>query len=385
MGIRYTILAVLTGFFILAAPSTSGAVSTKDIDKVRVKGVLGSEDLRVIDEFVAEGVAELIGAEDFSSIAGTRAIILGRNKSTTESATVQYAEQFSESARKHISEGLKGAGQLALRESRVRVIVNLLILIDGLEDMHLADLAMEMLDDENAIVRYWAVHSVTNAGIRGQLSSAKGANSELAERIIGQLRSLAVRETSPEVMALMVGFAGEMEIPQAEELLVQLADGRIIKYMNWTVDYELLDAEVLKMLYRKLLSSESGKAAVARRFAQLYSCVIQRYVKGRDFLTDGQKEQLASVLVETEQSCIGKILEMPQSVIQKAVEQEDITALLAEHGRLLGNETEAGKLVLKLKFDYGQGPDGSKLTAPLSLSPAATHRGEQPPGSKVSE
>lgn len=377
MGIRNTILAVLLGFLILAATSTSEAVNTRDIDRVRGKGVLGEEDLRVIDEFVAESVKELVGGKDFTSIASIRLIILGRDESATESAAAQYGEQFSESARKYISEGLKEAEQLTPQDYKVKVMVNLLILADGLENLRLADLAMERLNDENTIVRYWAVHSVTNAGIIKQLNSAKASNSELAGQITEQLSGRIVKESSPEIMALMVRFAGELEIPKAEDLLVQIADGRISRYMNWTVEYELLDAEVLKLLSRKMSSLSAAKAAVARRFAQLYSCVMQRYVKGRDLLTDSQKEQMVSVMVETEQTCIGNILEMPQSIIQKAVEQDDITALLAEHNRLLGDETEAGKLALKLKFDYGQGPDGNKLTAPLSLP--------RSPGSKVSE
>ncbi len=58
---------------------------------------------------------------------------------------------------------------------------------------------------------------------------------------------------------------------------------------------------------------------------------------------------------------------MPQSVIKKAVEEEDYMALLQEHNRLLGDGTKAGQLPLKLNFDYGKKPDGSKRIAPLAL------------------
>ena len=106
---------------------------------------------------------------------------------------------------------------------------------------------------------------------------------------------------------------------------------------------------------------------LARRFGQLYSYVFQRYIKGRDVLSDTQKNQLASVLVETEISCISKRLKVTQSVVKNAVEQGDYTALLQEHSRLLGDETKAGQLPLKLNFDYGKGPDGSRRIAPLAL------------------
>jgi hypothetical protein len=95
--------------------------------------------------------------------------------------------------------------------------------------------------------------------------------------------------------------------------------------------------------------------------------VLQRYVKGRYSLNAIQKHRLASVLVETEKSCIGRLVEMPQTVIKRAIERGDYTALLQEHSRLLGEKTQAGRLGLKLKFDYGKASDGVKRIAPLVL------------------
>jgi hypothetical protein len=83
------------------------------------------------------------------------------------------------------------------------------------------------------------------------------------------------------------------------------------------------------------------------------------------------------VLVETEISCISKRLKVAQSVVKNAVEQGDFPALLQEHGRLLGDETTAGQLPLKLNFDYGKKPDGSRRIAPLVLpEPPKTEAGK---------
>jgi hypothetical protein len=165
----------------------------------------------------------------------------------------------------------------------------------------------------------------------------------------------------------MAGFAAKVDIPQGEELLLQIADMRIKRYEDWKVEYELLDGDILRLLDSKIPAESTSKPDVARRFGQLYSYAIQRYVKGRDVLSDTQKNQLASVLVETEISYISKRLKVAQSVVKNAVEQGDYTALLQEHSRLLGDETKAGQLPLKLNFDYGKGPDGSRRIAPLAL------------------
>jgi hypothetical protein len=167
----------------------------------------------------------------------------------------------------------------------------------------------------------------------------------------------------------MAEFAAEVDIPQGEDLLLQIADMRINKYANWTVDYELLDASVLRLLCNKISSGSLNNPAIARRFGQLYSYAIQRYVKvkERDFLAAAQIGQLASVLVETEDKCIRELLGQRQVVIKRAVERDDVTGLLLEHNRLLGDETRDGELAVKLNFDYGPNPDGNKRTAPLTL------------------
>ncbi len=370
MKAKWVIFAVLAAFFVLVMHSGYGVVNTREIDIVRNKPVLDSRDLQIIDNFVNEAVRELVvKTKDFTSIAQTRSIILARS-SSRKSAQAQYAEQFSESAHKYISSGFEQARQLTPEDRRFKVILNLLILIDGLQDVRLADLGLRLLKDQNTVIRYWAVHSVTSPGFTKQLNSPGGGNLQLARRIVEQLKGLvepAGRMVGPEMLALVAEFAAEVGIPQGEDLLLQIADMRIKRYADWTVDYELLDAAILRLLYKKIYSGAVNKPAVARRFGQLYSYAIQRYVKGRNFLNAAQKHQLASVLVETEKSCIGKLLTVPQSIIKRAVERDDYTRLLLEHSKLLGDETRAGRLALKLNFDYGKNPDGTGRTAPLTL------------------
>ncbi len=366
MKAKRVILAVSAAFFSFFIHSTSEGVNISDIDIVRNKPVLENKDLQIIDDFMDEAVQELVSTRDFASIAQIRTIITLRRTSRKSSAEAQYSEQFSESALKYISSALKQAEKLTPKDRRFKMTLNLLILIDGLEDVQLANLAMGLLQDESKVIRYWAVHSITSPGFTKQLNATIAANSQLARNIVDQLQGLLGR-SGPETIALIAGFAAEVSIPQGEDLLGRIADMRNKQYADWKVDYEPLDGIVLSLLYEKIFSGAVNKPAAGRRFAQLYSYVIQRYVKGRDVLNAPQKHQLASVLVETEKSCVSRLLGKPQTVIKSAVERNDYTRLLLEHSRILGDETRAGQLPVKLNFDYGMNPNGTPRTAPLAL------------------
>ena len=372
MKVKYILFGVLAAFWVLAMNLSLQA----DIESVRSKEVLDSQDLQIIDDFVAQAVQDLVDTEDFTSIAKTRSVILA-HKNPGKGPQAQYAGQFSESANRYISAALKKTSALEDKERRVKVILNLLILVDNLQDPRLAELALKMLNDENTVIRYWAVHCVTNPDMIRQLDLGEVADLELAVRIAEKLDGL-LEQACSEITALAAGFAAEVRIQQGQDLLMKIADMRISKYADWTVDYEFLDTVILKLLYDKMSSAATGKSAIGLRFAQLYSYVMQRYIKdtnGGNFLSAAQRHRSASVLVEIERACIGPLLGMPQLVIKRAVEQMDATALLLEHSRLFGDETRAGQLAQKLEFDYGTGPDGNKRTAPLALP--------EPPSSKV--
>lgn len=360
MKLKGVIPAFLAAFIVLAMIARSPAVDTRQIEKVFTKQVLDSEDLKIIDQFLGEAVRELVNTRDFAEIAKLRTVILSK-----QSTQGQYAQQFSESAFKHISAGLEQAKQLP-QDRQFKVILNLLILIDGLQDPRLTDLAIAMLKHSNQAVRYWAVRCVTNPGLVEKLNPGGSTSQELVQRIAEQLKEL-VDTASPEVLGLMAEFAGTVKVPQAEELLGRIADARMKRYVDWTVEYELADGTILKSLYGKIAATGSGDPALARRFGQLYSYAMQRYIKGRDVLPEANKHYLTSVLVDVEDKCIGRLLRRPQSTIKKAVEQADYAAVQQEYDKLFGDGTRQGQLVEQLKFDYGTNPDGSKRIAPLTL------------------
>ena len=377
MKIKWLIFAVLVAFFlVLLMNSGSVAVSTREVDNVRKKAVLDNSDLKIIDDFLAQAIQELVQTRDFTTIAKIRTVILSR-----QSTQGQYAQQFSESARRHIATGFQQAQELRRPERITAVMINLLILMDGLHDLGLADQAMAMLKNENMVIRYWAVHCLSNTNILTQLNAA--TNSNQASAIAAQLKGL-IENSTPEIVVLIAQFAAGVDIPEAEQLLIQIADLRIKQYADWTVKYELYDSAILKYLSSKIpLLSESPvgllpttidtKPEIARRFAQLYSYAIQRYIKGASILNDTQKSHLSTVLVETEDKCIGRLLGNPQLTIRRARERQNAQAILDEHDRLLGTATTSGQLPTALKFDYGT-TGSSTRTAPLPLPDPPTKK-----------
>jgi len=371
---KWVFFTVLTAFFVLAINSNAVAVNTRNIDAVLKKSVIDDRDKKIIDDFLAQAVEELVKTRDFTSIAQVRSVILSR-KSTQS----QYAQQFSESAYRHIQAGFELAQTLRPQERINNVIISLMILIDGLEDLRLADLAMGRLNDQNMVIRYWAVHSLTNPAIVQQLNSTAASNPQLARTITEQLKEV-VETSKPEIIVHIARFAANINIPEGEELLLQVADDRIKRYADWTVTFEFYDIIILKLLESKIpLSSQSigapttttspNKPAIACRFAQLYSFVIQRYIKGENTLNENQKNHLASAIIEIEEKCITRLLGLSRSpgTLRRTIERNDLVALSDEHSKLLGDETSTGQLPSKLGFDYSTTPNGPKRTAPITL------------------
>jgi hypothetical protein len=371
MKVKLTFFAVLMAFFVLATDSSVMAVDTRAIDEVLKKTVLETQDFKVIDDFLAEAVQELVRERDFTTIARNRSVVISR-----KGEQPQYVQQFSQSALRHVQAGFGKAQELRPEQRTTYVIINLLIVIDGLEDLGLADLALAKLTDEHAVVRYWAVHCLTNPAIVQQLNAGAASNPGPATGIAGQLKNL-VDNSNSETLALIAKFAATINVPQGEGLLLQVADTRIKRYADWTVKHELSDIALLKLLESKLpLSSEGpggavpaslGKPAVAQRFAQLYSYAIQRYLKGQDVLSDNQKGHLASALVEVQEKCVSRLLGGQQTTFRRAIERDSLTAISDEHNRLLGDGAAAGQLPSKLGFDYGTDGAGAKRTAPVPL------------------
>jgi len=363
MSIKRAFFAILVAGIVLAMFSVSRAVvDLRRIKEVHGKSVLTQQDMQVIDEFMQDAVEDLVRTTDFTQISKTRTTIL-----TYQSSQAQYAQQYSESAYTHITAGLQEArADIRDENRRFKVIANLMILINSLEDPRLVDLAVNEIKHPSSAVRYWAVRASTGAGLWAKVGQNQGTASQLAARILAEC-SRVVAESNAEVLRLMTDFAGRFATPDAERLLVQIADARIARYADWSVEYELTDGVILAALCDKLAADGTPNPQLAQRFGQLFSFVMQRYVQGQQQggLKPASVNYLISVMIDTEEKCLGRLLGTPQANIRRAVEAGDVSALQAEHDRLLGAGGQAGAVSTKLNISYG--PEGQTQPAPLPL------------------
>ena len=376
------VIVFLAGIFSLS--TVAEALSTREMDAVRQKALLNKEvlenaDLAVIDAFWEEALTEMLYEVNLSNIVSVRSQIFARRGNPEPS---QYSEAFIDSGKKHLTAAFDELQKWQSDERKALVEQNLIILAAQLESSKLLELGMRLIGHENSTVRYWAVKAVTNQSVVRQLNSDTSLLKEPAARIIEQLKVTADKETNPEILSLIATFAGRVNGAEAKELLTKIVDLRTIAYENWTVKYELMDAKLLVVLGNEILSqsSKQAKSELGRKFAQLYSYAMQRYILGDNILSEASKQQLASVLIEVEQSVIDRLLGRPQSSIRKAVErilisrtdepkEKDYSALQAEHDALLGSSAGKGELGAALNFDYGKNPDGSAIISPKKLAP----------------
>jgi hypothetical protein len=378
MSIKRAFSAILVGGLVLTLFTVSRAqVDARRIEEVFKKDVLTPEDLQVIDAFMADAVARLVRTIDFTEVAKTRAVILAKQR-----PQAQYAQRFVEAAGKDIAAGFEYAStEIADPGRRFLVFTNLLILVNELNDPRLIDLAIRMIPQENAAVRYWAVQASTNTGIWQKLAQDQANAGQVARRIIDACNAV-VATSSPETLLLMAQFAGRYNTAPADELLARVAEARIKSYAGGDVKYELVDTAILKLLSDKLLAGSTGNAQLARQFAQLYSFAMQRYIKGvrAGSLPELSRNYLASVLVATEEQCLSKLLGAPQSTIRRAVEAGDMDSLQAEHDRLLGGANQAGALPSKFNFTYGS--TGNSRVPQALPDPTPPRLGPAVPGPK---
>lgn len=363
MIVRRAFFTILVGGLVLALYTASRAqVDSRRIGEVIKKSTLAQDDFEIIDAFAADTIGRLVRTIDFTEVAKTRASIVSH-----QGTQAQYAQRFSEACFREIGAGFDyAANEIINPQRRFKVFANLLILISELNDPRLLDLSVGMIPHEAGAVRYWAVRAATNPGAWERLNQDQAAATAMARKII-ETCGKVVETSSAEVLHLMAQFAGRYNSPAAEELLLRIAEVRIRRYVEWAVQYELMDTTLLRLLSDRIAVGGASGQQFARQFAQLYSYAIQRYIRGtqENALKGLSRNHLASVLIDTEEQCLGKLLGGTQTGIRRALESGDLNVLQAEHNRLLGGPNQQGALPARFSFHYGTG--GTTRTAPLSL------------------
>jgi hypothetical protein len=339
------------------------AANLSQIDFIINKNVLDEQDKQEIDRYVRDTLQSLLNERNLANLGRYIQALVARKGDKP-----QYVQTFNDSIEKHVSESFTSAMSLRPAKRQKAVTANLLILLDKLENVRFAILALNQLENENVVVRYWAVQCLTNPEVISQLNAGDAPNPNLAQEIAAKFKNI-VPKSRPEILNLMARYAAAIDIPQGQELLLQIADQRIKSYADNTVTEEFIDTTILKLLDNKISnpSRDPDVPALAQRFAQLYSYVIQKYVKERDVIGEVRKNQLLTVIVEIEDKCI-KNLAGTQTEMRKAIEQDQMATLMSEHDKLLGSDTTEGLLPAKYHFNYGKTEAGSTRTSPLTLS-----------------
>ena len=372
---------VLVGLSLLPATrSASGQIRTADIEVVRNKSVLESRDLEIIDSFVADAVQQLLLGNDFASVAAIRRIIKVNSASNQPSAAEQYARSFFQAADRSLSEAFQQASKQPDDQRRFLLSVNLLILMDTLLDqphivkaaevsyLNMIKVASSLTNSKNAVLKYWAVKCLAKPVIAAHSPNA-------AREIFRQLEAVST-DKDPFLLGLVVEFVSRAKDPQAEKLLTTIADMRMKAYENGTVENDFIDGDILKALYARLETAPpSQTAAIAQRFGQLYSYLIQKYIRDINdggSLSEDEKTGLVSSILEVEKISMSRLIGQPQVRMKTAIERGDLAALQKIHDELLGSQAGAGLLQAKYAFQYRGGSTAPNvLPAKLKGPPPA--------------
>ena len=366
---RGRLAVFVLGVMVVAAAAF--AVDTTAIDAVLEKAKadsasFGGADAAVVDEFLESALGEMLTAKNFWEAVDLRGVIVDRQGDENMG---RYRVEFLSSARKHLQFAFEEVLRSEQDETQMQKARTLIVLVGMIKDVSLAEFGIGLLDHPDSTVRYWAVKSIANPTIAAQLKSVTPEVVQAADKIVSGLEGAIEKEQYPELLSQVVAFAGDLGGRFGKRLLLKIADKRIKSYEDWTVRYELMDGEVLAEIGDMILAENPGqdRADLCRRFGQLYSYVIQRYMLGKDVLNESQQEQLVSVMVEVEQSVVSKLLGTPRANMKKWIERKSAVALKSEHKSLLGDSSQAGELATRLNFDYGKDSGGGAITAPLEL------------------
>ena len=343
------------------------ALSTRDIDAVRKKDILENSDIQIISDFTAEALSELIFTDEPSEIADIRGTIISRSKSENQ----QYLQAFTEAMAAAVDKGFDEADTLKDEKLVKRAKLNLLLLISELGSLNLTDQAMKYISSDQAAVRFLAVKSVTNEKVITEIKDTGTDGNAKSREILTALTSILSDETDSSIILEIAKFAASANGNQAKELLADIADKRMDMYRNWRIIDADMDGRILELTGEKasLSTSNSERAELTEKFAQLYSFVIQRYAKSYKTAGEDELGNMVTTLVAVENGVLGKMLGAQSSSIRKALEKKDMVALMSSHDLILGSADGKGALAKAMNFTYSHGDSSTDQPEKLSDIP----------------
>jgi hypothetical protein len=362
-------------FFAVAACVASWAkavVPADAITAVRTRAETASqiseEDKAEIDKFLLAAFNEIFLAEQSEEIAKTRRQIV-EQKGTKDLSlyATAYLNILRDRLRMLVQTSLDRIDDPVRRQMVRR---NLAVLTAELRSLLLVEFGVLWSQDEDIVVRYWAVKSLTSPEIAAQLNSEVTADPEAAKKIAEALQTVIQNESVPEILALTADFAAAWQDARSAELLERLTMRRWEDYSACKEKTAWVDGRILAALAEKYAAVKlpDEKAAAGRRFARLLAALMQRWIQneaaGGKALSEEARSHLLTALVETEDRLLPK-LEVPAPGIRRTLERAG--GLSAVYEDLMGTVSRRGTLPTRLGIDFGRDADGRPLTVPPTL------------------
>ena len=362
------LMFVLLGFFFCI--SVAYSVNVTEIESVRLRNQgtgseLTSTDKNVIAKFWSDALDQMLLSKSSGEIVEIRRQLEVQKGSESLS---YYSTEYITRAKSEIQDAFQDVRRLENSQQRQMLENNLMILAANLQSPKLASLALQRLDDQDAVVRYWAFKAVTQPVIIQQLTSEVTQDQQTTEAILDALEQKAGIDLLPEIQKMVISFCSAVDHPKSRNILLTVAQKRISAYKNWTVKDESPDTVLLTALgnIAEQNSDSEIKKVFGRTFAELYALVLQRYFQGKDTLSSDQVDRLLTVIAEVDQSVLDKIMGIKTGILMAIKRGQSLDS---QYETLLGDQTRQGQLSSRFNFDYGTDASGKPFTAPPTLEP----------------
>jgi len=360
-------LSYLLGFVCVAVAYSA---STTEIETLRLRVQDSSVELTasekgVISKFWSGTLDEMMLSDSSKDCVEIRRQLAEQKGGEFLS---HYATAYIAEAKRSIEVAFGDAQRIEDTRQRQMIERNLMILTAELKSSDLVPLALQRLDAEDDVIRYWAFKAVTHSSVIQQLTSDVTGDVETTEAILTGFKKRVSVETQAEIQKMVVRFCMVFDDPLARDILLLIADRRIKAYRDWTVRDEMLDVNLLMALGNVAILQQdtANKKTFGRKFSELYALTIQRCLKGKNVLSKGEIEQLLTVIAEVDQNVLAKTMGIKTGILTSLKRK---TGLEREYETLFGDRMRSGQLAAMFKFDYGKDDSGKPITAPPELGP----------------
>lgn len=352
--------------------SIAYSADTSEIEALRFRSVsagttLSESEMSVINKFWTTSLDQMLLSESSQQIVEIRREL---EKQKGNEHLSYYATAYIAQASESIQAAFENSQRFDNLQHRILIQRNLMILTGNLHSPQLAPLALNHLNSEDDVIRYWAVKAVTQPSIIQQLTTDVTRDEEMTETILTALKDYIVTELQPEITKMVVHFCMAFDHPAARDILMSIKDQRIKAYQNWTVKETLPDAHLLMALGRIAMEQSDAeiKQNFGRGFAELFALVMQRYLAGMETLPEDELEQMLTVIAKVDQEILDHVMGIRTGILQ-ALRTKNISAIKREYEVLFGDRMRSGQLATIFKFDYGKDSTGRPITVPPELEP----------------